>query len=539
MEDQNKTKKQLAEELIILRTKVAELEKSASEHGLTDEKLEINKHYLTKAQELGGIGTWELDLLKNEIIWTDQNYINFGVPIGTPLTYEIFIGCVHPDDRKYVSTKWTTAVKGKPYDLEHRLIVDGEIRWVREKAEIEIDREGRPIKAIGFTQDITERKKAEEELKQSEELLKQTQEISHVGSWSLDIKNNKLTWSDEVYKIFGINPQEFKASYEAFLESIHPDDKATVDQAYKTAINKKKSYEIAHRILRPNGEVRDVYEKSMDIMDETGKPIRSIGMVQDITEHKKAEEALRQTAVFETLTSVLENFISDSLGNLLTPIYGRIELCEYEDNIDQIKNDLRNVKKGISALITGINAYRKFYKPKDGSLGKIDSVDLRSLLNPLLSGKALKTYQEEEFPIDHNVKLRFVFDPKQEEAISWEKLPSVSGIRTLILTALQETLINAMESYDPLNGGEIMISAKSEDEKMILEISDKGRGMNNEERAKSQLPFYKVLGIKKSARLGLGAYIALEAVKHQGGELQIESKEGVGTTASIILNVSQ
>ncbi len=201
------------------------------------------------------------------------------------------------------------------------------------------------------------RKQAEEELKQSEELLKQTQEISHVGSWSLDLKKNKLTWSDEVYKIFGIKPQEFKASYEAFLEAVHPDDKTIVDQAYITAINNKKPYEIAHRILRPNGEVRDVYEKSMDIIDETGKTIRSIGMVQDITERKKADEALRQAAVFETLTSVLENFISDSLGNLLTPIYGRIELCEIGDNIDQMKNDLGNIKKGITDLITGINAY--------------------------------------------------------------------------------------------------------------------------------------------------------------------------------------
>ncbi len=165
-------------------------------------------------------------------------------------------------------------------------------------------------------------------------------------------------------------------------------------------------------------------------------------------------------------------------------------------------------------------------------------MDIRSILSPLLSGKPLKTYQEEEFPIDPNVKLRFVFDPKQEGAISWEELPSVSGSETSILTALQETLINAVESYDPKKGGDILVSARKENQNLILEIADKGRGMSDDDRDKSQLPFYKILGIKKSARFGLGAYIALESAWYIEGDIQIESKEGVGTTASILLKVS-
>ena len=79
-----------------------------------EEEHKKQQYYLTTAQEMGSIGTWELDLLKNELIWTDQNYQNFGVPIGTPLNYEIFLNCVHPDDRKYVNTEWMAAIKGKP-----------------------------------------------------------------------------------------------------------------------------------------------------------------------------------------------------------------------------------------------------------------------------------------------------------------------------------------------------------------------------------------------------------------------------------------
>ena len=143
-----------------------------SERKKAEEKLQLNQYYPTKAQEIGSIGTWELDLIKNELIWTDQNYLNFGVPIGTPLTYEIFLDCVHPDDRDYVNTEWMAAIDGKPYDIEHRLIVNDKVRWVREKADIEFDAKGTPVIAIGFTQDITKHKLAKEEIRTMNESLK-------------------------------------------------------------------------------------------------------------------------------------------------------------------------------------------------------------------------------------------------------------------------------------------------------------------------------------------------------------------------------
>ncbi|MBU2513283.1 PAS domain-containing protein [bacterium] len=131
----------------------------------SEEKLEKNQYYLTKAQEIGVIGTWELDLKKNILIWTDENYKIFGVPLGTPLTYEIFLNCIHPEDKEYVHKKWTAALNKEPYDIEHRLIVDDKVKWVREKADVEFDEHGNPTIAIGFTQDITNFKHAEEQLK--------------------------------------------------------------------------------------------------------------------------------------------------------------------------------------------------------------------------------------------------------------------------------------------------------------------------------------------------------------------------------------
>lgn len=135
-----------------------------TERKQAEEQLKKNQYYLKKAQEIGLIGTWELDIQKNILIWTDENYKIFGVPPGTDINYGRFLECVHPDDRDYVNEQWEKGIKIKSYNIEHRLLVDGKIKWVREKAEIQYDDKDQPIKAIGFSQDITERKQDEEQL---------------------------------------------------------------------------------------------------------------------------------------------------------------------------------------------------------------------------------------------------------------------------------------------------------------------------------------------------------------------------------------
>ena len=149
----------------------------------------------------------------------------------------------------------------------------------------------------GFILDITERLKSEEVVRESELRLNKTQEIAHLGSWELDILTGKLIWSDEVYRIFGLLPQEFAATHHAFMESVHPEDREALNNAYFDSVSKNKdNYEITHRIIRKNsGEIRYVHEKAKHIRDAAGAIIRSSGMVHDITEIKLASDNLKRS----------------------------------------------------------------------------------------------------------------------------------------------------------------------------------------------------------------------------------------------------
>jgi PAS domain S-box-containing protein len=148
----------------------------------------------------------------------------------------------------------------------------------------------------GVIRDISERKQAEEALRRSETLLKKSQQMAHIGSWELDLKKNILYWSDENYRIFEVDQTRFGASYEAFLDTVHPDDRDWVNRAYTDSVNNKKPYTIVHRLQFPDRRVKFVQEWCETFYDEAGKPLRSIGTTQDITVQQLAQSALRKSA---------------------------------------------------------------------------------------------------------------------------------------------------------------------------------------------------------------------------------------------------
>jgi PAS domain S-box-containing protein len=174
----------------------------------------------------------------------------------------------------------------------------------------------------------TELEKAYNLLKESEKGLAEAQRIAHLGNWDWNIVTNGLYWSDEIYRIFGRSPQEFGATYDAFLSYVHPGDREYVNNAVIEALNGK-SYSIDHKIILADGEERVVHEQGEVTFDENNSPIRMTGTVQDITLRKKAEEKI------ETMANAVESsndaIITESLDGIITsasiPIYIHSLIC--------------------------------------------------------------------------------------------------------------------------------------------------------------------------------------------------------------------
>lgn len=162
--------------------------------------------------------------------------------------------------------------------------------------------------------EIDDLKGAEAAIRKSESRLKEAEQIAQLGHWELDLVTNKLYWSDEIYRIFNLDPQKFGATYEAFLDTVHPDDRKIVDKAFTDSVKNKTGYDIVHRLLLPDGTIKFVNEKCQTIYDENGNPLRSIGTVQDITKQKQTEYSFsgiigrnaKMRELFETIREITE-----------------------------------------------------------------------------------------------------------------------------------------------------------------------------------------------------------------------------------------
>ena len=166
------------------------------------------------------------------------------------------------------------------------------------------------------------------ELQHNQDLLNEAQRLGQLGSWELDLVSGKLRWSDEIYRLFELDSAQFLPSYENFLNAIHPDDRDRVKQAYTRSLENRQPYDVVHRLLLADGRIKWVREHCTSEFDASGKPLRSVGAVQDITEQKLAEDKLRvAAATFETHEAIL---ITDVNSNIIRVNRAFTEITGYQ-----------------------------------------------------------------------------------------------------------------------------------------------------------------------------------------------------------------
>jgi diguanylate cyclase (GGDEF)-like protein/PAS domain S-box-containing protein len=245
---------------------------------------------------------------------------------------------LHPDERRQLeqalvrlpwpvlSPIFETMRRAGGYAAEHCLLARrGQYRSYWLEASLQYDPYGKEEGAVVCATDITFLKQQQERLSRSEGLLKEAQRIAQLGHWELDLSCDRLTWSEEVFRIFELDPASGPYTYSDFLAFVHPDDRAAAVESYLSSLNARSPYAIDHRLLFGDGRVKWVQQRCITRYDDAGRPLRSIGTIQDITANRVAEEQLRLAAsVFdESLNGII---ITDAEARIVktNPAFGKI-----------------------------------------------------------------------------------------------------------------------------------------------------------------------------------------------------------------------
>ncbi len=398
-----------------------------------------------------------------------------------------------------------------------------------------------------------------QEMHRLKSLLDASQAIAHVGSWELDLVNNHLTWSDEAYRIFGLTPQEFQASYEAFLDVVHPDDRAAVDDAYSKSLREgKDGYEIEHRIVRQDSErVRVVYEKCIHSRDAEGKIVRSVGMVQDITERKQAQEQLRRHA------EELEEIVAEKMRELEEERAKAVQM----DKLASLGEMAAGVAHELAQPLAAIRFEADYLQEVAEKIDTDHQGDLNVLLDP---GRVMNI--GEGIARDLARCRRLVDHLRDFSRITQEPLESIClndpiedsllivGARLrnrsvdvqLDLAAalppvlanthrLEQVFLNLISNADHALACQaakrsshkkiLEITTSATDNQVVAKVRDNGCGIPEDVQERIFDPFFTTK--PEGEGTGLGLSISHDIVTEFDGEITCESIEGQGTTFTL------
>jgi len=455
-------------------------------------------------------------LYSNEPFSVPQGHIAIHRSMATPVIHRRkVIGLLHVGN------------KATDYDEEDRKLLEALAKHVAPmlRAQLERDKEER------------ERRRAEDALRRSEASLSDAQRIAHLGNWDWSIDTNELRWSDEVYRIFGLIPQEFGATYDAFLSSVHSDDREMVKRAVDRALREQEPYDIEHRIVRRDGSERIVHEQAGVVHDDSGRPIRMLGTVHDITERKRAEKALREYSerleeMVEQRTKELREAqeqllrseklavlgqLAGGVGHELRNPLGAIKNAAYflkltlENPEREIGETLEILENEVEASERIISSLLDFARPKPPNRRK---VDINELIEQTLR----------RIGVRDNIKVvTELCDGPPIMLADPDQLSQVFG----------NIIVNAVQAMP--EGGRLTVRSEVRSaDCLAISFEDTGVGIPQENLQKIFEPLFTT----KAKGIGLGLAVINGLVEGHGGSIDVKSVVGKGSTFTVKLPTS-
>ncbi len=434
-----------------------------------------------------------------------------------------------PEDRPaWEQHRKSTLETSKGGEVQIRIRTrDGEIKWLEHVCQAVQGPDGTFLGFRASNRDVTDRKLVEEKVARREQSLAEAQRIAHLGSWEWDMVFDELFWSDEVYRIFGLRPQEFEATYEAFLSSVHPQDRKAVTGAVERVIaDPVQSYNIEHRIVRPDGRERIVHERGEVKVDEKGKPVSMIGTVHDVTEMKTMEAESRRlraqlahldrVGTVGALTAAIAHETNQPLAAILSNAQAALRLLSAEPpDLEEVRDALEDIiadDKRAGKVIHGLRAMVK-REERQSEPYELNGV-IREVLNLVHSEIVIR-----------KVSVTTSLEPR---------IPTVYGDPIQIQQVILNLLMNALDAVktQPTDARYIFVSTGTEaDGGVTVNVADSGRGVAPEQIDDVFQSFFTT----KAHGMGLGLTICRSIVEAHGGRMWAENRPHGGVRFSFRL----
>lgn len=498
--------------------------KQAEAERLQAEKINQELKLLENILEITLAGYWDYDIASNEEYLSPGfkgmfGYADHELP-SSPETWQRLIfpedlpGLLNNLERHFQSHGEVPFYNEVRY--RHR---DGSTVWVMcSGAVIEWDREGRPARMVGCHIDITQRKQVEELLQKSDTHLKTAQRIGKLGSWEYEIQTGQLTWSEEVFRIYGLDPTMGPPTYEDLQRYIHPGDWEQFHQTVQVAVAAGQSYDLEHRLIQPSGAVVYVAARGEMIHDAAGRLTHIIGTALDITDRKLAEQKIQQTVHQLAATNQeLESFsysVSHDLRAPLRHINGFVSALRHQLESHQALTDpkvahylqvIETSSQKMALLIDGLLTLSRIgRKPMTYA-----TVNLRELVN-----EAIALGQNSPETI---VPVEFVIGA----------LPTVQGDATLLQQVLSNLIGNAVKFSRHNAAPRIEIGSLPEG---TIFVRDNGVGFQMEYADKLFGAFQRLHAQAAFEGTGIGLAIVQRIIHRHGGEIWAESQPNQGAT---------
>ena len=379
------------------------------------------------------------------------------------------------------------------------------------------------------THELNERKRAEEALRTSEASLREAQRIAHLGNWDWNVLSNELRWSDEIYSIFGLVPQQFGATFESFLERVHPADREKVEQNVRESVQTGKPFSLEHRVVRPDGKIRIVLQKAETQRDGAGHTARLIGTVQDVTEQKRIEAEFLRAQRMDGIGAIAGGMAHD-LNNALAPILMGIQLIRNKVAEPDVRQMLSLMETSTHRGADMVRQVLTFARGRDGE---------RELLQV---GRLIRDME--------NILRQTLPKSIVVDALLPSDLWPVLGNATQLHQAILNLCVNARDAMP--KGGRLTIAAdnveltEAEAKEipdgrpgafvMIL-VSDTGTGIPPEVLPRIFEAFFTTKAPGKGTGLGLSSIVRI--VRNHGGFISVKSEVGTGTSFEIYLARSE